>query len=298
MLRELLATEIELRGRAGDPIAVTDLQARFPDQADWIASLVADGSGLQTPLHPASLPPSIPPRERLGPYRLLREVGRGGMGVVYEAVHDAPAAGCPEGAPAQPLSAAGAGSVPARGPGSSANWNIRAIVTVYEVGFDGLHYFAMPFIAGQSLDVILRTHPGRPLPAEEVAALGEQVAEVLAYAHRQGVIHRDIKPGNLLLGEQGEVWVTDFGLACSVLDTTTLTGSDQLIGTLRAYLPPEAFQGQWGPTSDIYSLGLTLYELLVGKPAFTGDNLSGDGKRLLPHTSRTAQPLPGHPSRT
>jgi serine/threonine protein kinase/WD40 repeat protein len=100
-----------------------------------------------------------------------------------------------------------------------------------------------------------------------VARLGAQVAEVLAYAHAHGVLHRDIKPANLLLDLQGTIWVTDFGLA-KAEGTNELTNPGDVVGTLR-YMAPERFQGKADPRSDVYSLGVTLYEMLTLKPAFT-----------------------------
>ena len=99
-----------------------------------------------------------------------------------------------------------------------------------------------------------------------VASVGAQVADALDYAHKQGINHRDIKPSNLLLDTQGTVWVTDFGLA-KVEDQKNLTQTGDLLGTLR-YIPPEAFEGKADARSDVYSLGLTLYEMLAFRPAF------------------------------
>jgi hypothetical protein len=102
--------------------------------------------------------------------------------------------------------------------------------------------------------------------ARSVARIAVQVAEALAYAHSQGVLHRDIKPSNLLLDTRGTVWVTDFGLArLEGLDELTHTGD--VVGTLR-YLAPERFNGRSDPRGDIYSLGLTVYEMLTLRPAF------------------------------
>jgi WD40 repeat protein/tetratricopeptide (TPR) repeat protein len=101
---------------------------------------------------------------------------------------------------------------------------------------------------------------------QSVASIGVQVAEALEYAHKQGVLHRDIKPSNLLLDTQGTVWVTDFGLA-KADDQQNLTHTGDILGTLR-YMPPEAFEGKSEARSDVYSLGLTLYEMLALRPAF------------------------------
>jgi serine/threonine protein kinase len=103
-----------------------------------------------------------------------------------------------------------------------------------------------------------------------VARIGVQVAEALAYAHRQGVLHRDIKPSNLLLDQQGTVWVADFGLAkAEGADELTQTGD--IVGTIR-FMAPERFEGRSLPQSDVYGLGVTLYELLTLRPAFDDTN--------------------------
>ncbi len=101
---------------------------------------------------------------------------------------------------------------------------------------------------------------------QSVARIGVQVADALEYAHRQGIVHRDIKPSNLLLDTHGTVWVTDFGLA-KADDQEDLTHTGDVLGTLR-YMPPEAFEGRTDARGDVYSLGLTLYELLCLRPAF------------------------------
>src|SRR5262249_21889894 len=101
---------------------------------------------------------------------------------------------------------------------------------------------------------------------QSVARIGMQVAGALQYAHEQGILHRDIKPANLLLDLRGTVWVTDFGLAKGT-DLDNLTRPDDVLGTLR-YMPPEAFDGKSDRRSDVYSLGLTLYEMLALTPAF------------------------------
>ncbi len=121
----------------------------------------------------------------------------------------------------------------------------------------------------------------------QVATLGVQAAEALDYAHERGVIHRDIKPANLLLDGRGNLWITDFGLAKAGAGELTRTGD--VVGTLR-YLAPERFRGQSSPASDIYSLGLTLYELLTLRPAFT----ETDQDRLVPQVLEAEPPRPRH----
>ena len=107
---------------------------------------------------------------------------------------------------------------------------------------------------------------GRPY-WQGVARVGVQVADALDYAHSQGVVHRDVKPSNLLLDGEGVVWVTDFGLAKGMADLNDLTASGEFLGTLR-YSPPERFSGHSDARGDVYGLGLTLYELLTLQPAF------------------------------
>jgi len=116
-----------------------------------------------------------------------------------------------------------------------------------------------------------------------VARIGAQVADALEYAHKQGIIHRDIKPSNLLLDARGTVWVTDFGLA-KANDQQNLTHTGDILGTFR-YMPPEAFEGKTDHRGDVYSLGLTLYELLALRPAF-GER---DRGRLI-HQVTTEEP--------
>ncbi len=209
---------------------------------------------------------SLPIRERLGEYRLLREIGRGGMGIIYEAVHE-------------PLGRQVALKVLSpqatldpryvrrfeREAKAAARLHHTNIVPVFGVGAcDGVQFYLMQFIRGRSLDQVLRD--SGPRPPEEVARLGRQAAEALAYAHTQSVLHRDIKPSNLLVDEQGTLWVTDFGLA-KLEDETALTRSGDMMGTLR-YLAPERLDGPGDARSDVHALGLTLYELLCGRPAF------------------------------
>ena len=113
-----------------------------------------------------------------------------------------------------------------------------------------------------------------------------QAAEALAYAHQQGILHRDVKPSNLLLDTQGTIWVTDFGLA-KAEDSEELTAAGDIVGTVR-YMAPERFRGHADPRSDVYALGLTLYEMLTLRPAFE----SSDRARLIDRITRETPPAP------
>ena len=120
-------------------------------------------------------------------------------------------------------------------------------------------------LPGASADSLARSDPDRTF-FRSVARIGLQVAEALEYANRQGVLHRDVKPSNLLLDPKGNVWVADFGLA-KAADAEDLTHSGDIVGTVR-YMAPERFAGTCDARSDVYALGLTLYELLALRPAF------------------------------
>ncbi len=209
--------------------------------------------------------------EQLGDYRILREIGRGGMGIVYEA--EQVSLGRRVALKVLPRHALlNPGSIERfhREARSAARLHHTHIVPIFGVGeADGLHYFVMQLIPGTSLDAVLRggDEAVGSLTLRRVAGLGIEVAVALAFAHAQGVVHRDIKPSNLLLDPDGRIWVTDFGLAKEVSNSDDLTNPGCLVGTLR-YLPPECFEGPADARGDIYSLGLTLYEMLTLRQAF------------------------------
>ena len=141
------------------------------------------------------------------------------------------------------------------------------------------------------LEAVWRGRPGQLAPLlagplrcgvgrwETVARIGGQAAHALHYAHAQGTLHCDIKPANLLLDAHGIVWITDFGVAKAML-AETLTQTGDLAGTL-LYIAPERFQGQTDPRSDVYSLGLTLYELLALRPAFAAEHRQALIRQIL-----------------
>lgn len=316
----------------------TEFLASHPDIADSLSEYLdaldfvhVAGPKLDEPApngreeHPgssASIDLSIP----LGDFRILRELGRGGMGVVYEAeqlslgrriaLKVLPFAWTLDSRQLQRF------KNEAR---AAAHLHHSHIVPIYSVGCDrGVHFYAMQYIEGRTLAELIKelracAHPaaagGNPAsgPAGQaadshvadsrqarqkqklaetvaeaaalataystsspkffktVAEFGVQAAEALDHAHQYGIVHRDIKPGNLLLDVHGHLWVTDFGLAQLPSDTA-LTMTGDLLGTLR-YMSPEqalAKRGMVDHRTDIYSLGVTLHELLTLEPVYNG----------------------------
>jgi tetratricopeptide (TPR) repeat protein len=238
---------------------------------------------------PHSPPCDIRPNQQLGDYLLLRELGRGGMGVVFEAVQVS--LGRRVAIKVLPFSAAIDPKQVRRFQvevQAAAQLHHPHIVPVYSVGWEaGTHFYAMQLISGQPLAAIIAERQAlagmgpcdsigkavRPF-FREAARLGIQAAEALAHAHRLGIVHRDVKPSNLLVDDQGQLWVTDFGLARLQADSG-VTATGDLLGTLR-YMSPEQALAQRelvDHRSDQYSLGVTLYELITARPAFEGDDL-------------------------
>jgi serine/threonine protein kinase/Flp pilus assembly protein TadD len=351
---EELAEEFVERYRRGERPALAEYTDRYPQWADKIRALFpalvvmekvrpepGDSQGL------SSWGPVAPRLERLGDYRILREVGRGGMGVVYEAEQESLGRHV-----ALKVLAAQAVLDPGRlerfrrEARAAARLHHTNIVPVHGVGEEnGLHYYVMQFIQGQGLDQVLaevrrlrRQHHKvevNPTPATEVAQallsgqfglpgaaggpssgsgtavhlpgqaegstlsesgwqywhsiarIGIQVADAISHAVSQGILHRDIKPSNLLLDTRGCVWVTDFGLAKADSDPDNVTHSGDVVGTLR-YLAPERFAGQADVRSDVYALGLTLYELLTLRPAFE----ASDRHQLIAQVMHEQPPRP------
>lgn len=156
----------------------------------------------------------------------------------------------------------------ARAAGSLAHPNI---VTIYEAGEDhGRHFIAMEYLEGQTLRDVLDIE-GR-LPVERVVEIGTQVCEALSYAHSNGVIHRDIKPDNIQILPSGHIKITDFGIA-RIMEEPSLTADGQVFGT-PSYMSPEQVAGKpLDCRTDIFSLGITLLEMLTGQKPFTGDTV-------------------------
>ena len=258
----------------------------------------------------------------LGEFQIIREIGRGGMGVVYEA--EQLSLGRHVALKVLPATAS-------QDPRQRQRFQIEAqaaallhhdhIVPVFGIGFDeGSHYYAMQLIDGQPLTKVIEElveqsspqsragssaqtceltreagsvkaatprSPGHSSLDRErfrtMARLGLQAAQALEHAHEIGVIHRDIKPSNLLIDGRGKLWVADFGLARIAHEEFDLTHTGDLVGTLR-YMSPEQVRAERGgvdKATDVYSLGVTLYELLTLRPAFSASSRQELVQRIL-----------------
>ncbi len=155
---------------------------------------------------------------------------------------------------------------------AAANLNHPNIVGVFDWGeAEGTYFIVMEYVDGRSLSQILRADG--PLHPDRVADVGADVAAALGFAHRNGVVHRDVKPGNVLVDQNGQVKVADFGIARAITastdDNLTLVGT--VMGTATYFSPEQARGDPVDPRSDIYSLGCVLYELVVGRPPFSGE---------------------------
>ncbi len=208
--------------------------------------------------------------EQVGPYRILSEIGRGGMAVVYKA--EDPRLGryvALKFLPGNLTASAQAKDRLLSEARAASRLDHPNICTVYDIGEtdDGRLFLAMAYYEGQTL--AQRIDAG-PLPVEEAIAITIQVARALEHAHDAGVIHRDIKPSNIFLTARGEVKVLDFGLAKQGAHPLTEPGTR--LGTV-LYMSPEQAQGKdVDRRTDLWSLGATLYEMLAGRPPFSGEN--------------------------
>jgi eukaryotic-like serine/threonine-protein kinase len=341
----MLAAEYMERLRQGQYPSVSEFVARHPELAEGIRELfptIAVTERLKarqarSSEGRATLGPTRP--ERLGDFRLIREIGRGGMGVVFEAEQESLGRRVAvKVLPRQALLDEKHLKRFEREARIAANLHHTNIVEVFGVGEqDGFHYYVMQYIHGVGLDAMIPLlaklaglgsiqpqsaaasatmacsenttaeaavrqllggkaglrpdgHLDQPY-WQSVARIGLQAADALNYAHSQGTLHRDIKPANLLLDTQGTVWLADFGLA-KAAQSDDISLSNDVVGTLR-YMAPEQFRGNTDHRSDIYSLGLTLYEQLTLRPAYEETNHS----RLIQRITQGPPPAPGSANR-
>ena len=284
---DVLAEQFLAQVRSGEPVTPEGFAARHPEHGSELRDLCETLlmlEGMKRDRESSATGGKrlvVPNLERLGDYRIVREVGRGGMGVVFEAVQESldrrvalkvlPQASLLSGNQLERFR---------REAQTAARLHHTHIVPVFDSGeADGLHFYAMQFIDGEGLDAVVKalrkqeTSTGSAVRRERfrlAARLGADVADALHHAHEHGALHRDVKPANLLLDRDGHVWVTDFGLA-KALEQNGLTHTGDVLGTLQ-YMAPEQFDGHYDARSEVYALGATLYELASIRPAFFADS--------------------------
>ena len=229
-----------------------------------------------------------------GDYQIIEEIGRGGEGVVYRARQKS-------------LNRTVALKVIGLGKWSStphlkrfrheaeaaASLEHPQIVPIYEIGErDGSCYFSMKFVEGGRLDEVAQTEP---MSARRAAELLVKIARTVQFAHEHGILHRDIKPGNILLDKNGEPHLTDFGLARLIEQESTITNSFDVLGT-PSYMAPEQAAGhtkELTAAADVYSLGAVFYQMLTGEPPFAGGTTYETIRLVLetePRNPRTRSP--------
>lgn len=303
--------------RSGNKPSIDELVARYPDQAETVRRkcrlmLFMENVISASAVHPETAE-TAPQLVSLNDYRILRLAGRGGMGFVYEAIQP----GFSRRVAVKVLAQSAAQSTRTRrrfALEAEAASRLRHpnIVPVFDYGTDqNYQYLVMPFIDGCNLDqLIRRTLPEREstetqLPPEcitaastweGIAILGAQAANGLHHAHTLGMIHRDVKPANLLMDRTGTLFVTDFGLARIRDEDSCLSRTGDTIGTPR-YMSPEAIRGFADERSDIFGLGVTLYELVTRQLAFDYRQEKKTGSRKgLPELTEISEINPDVPA--
>lgn len=290
-LRATVEAAMRQRREKAIPVRTTDVVAERPiaDPAGAPAGTPPPAAAVPAPSHP--LPAPLPAGDagqtaygRIGRYEIVELIGRGGMGEVFRCRD--PLLGRPVAVKVMRLTtdrpertaellarfqreAAAAGALSHPG-----------IVAVHDLGRDhalGLWYIVLELVDGRSLDRILEER--HRLPPEEAVPLAFQVADALAFAHARGIVHRDVKPGNILVRKDGTTKLLDFGIAA--VQGSDLTLRDQILGS-PAYMAPERIRGRpSGPAADQFSLGVVLYELLAGANPFDDETPEGKMVRVL-----------------
>lgn len=265
-------------------------------RADFDAAIAAH-EAIQHALNETILVPDTAPEDRRPPqlpseYEIIRELGRGGMGVVYLASQESLGRDI---------------AVKVLRPGEItygplvrrfmdearhlARLRHPNIVSIHEVGeAEGEPYFTMDFINGEPLSAVIARGPLSPTQA---LVIFKQVAAAVQHAHRQGIVHRDLKPSNVLIDREGTVFVTDFGLARDISRSANVTQTGEVLGTPQ-YMSPEQARGQAsliGEGTDIHALGLLLFEMLSGEPAFASASPADVLVKLLKEEARPLRSL-------
>jgi len=265
---------------AGGPAARTPAPAPVPAPAasspsnEATRTIDVDPSASGQASRPPGSESGSPAPERVGPYRIVRELARGGMGVVYEARH------ADLGRPVALKLVLDHADAEERErfkleAKAAARLQHPGIVAIYDVGEDaeGRRFLAMELVEGESLSARIKRRG--PLPARDAAKLTQQLAKAIHYAHTREILHRDLKPGNVLIDREGTPRLTDFGLAKDLRRDERLTATGDVMGT-PAYMPPEQASGQLhriDRRTDLYGIGATLYHMLTGQAPFTGTAL-------------------------
>ncbi len=262
----------ELLSPSGEEAPPTQVTPPLPATDQATMRIAEAGAQATAPLTPRGTVarPKVPPR--LGPYILGAELGHGGMGYVFRARHEKLGTDC-----AVKVLIAGEHASSEliarfqREAGAVAKMGKHAnIVSVFDLGEEaGLAYYAMELVEGRSLRAEMKA---REIAPREAAAIAEKTARALHFAHEHGIIHRDMKPDNVIMREDGEPQVLDFGLARDAGSEQHLSVTGQIMGTL-AYMAPEQAAGRldaMDARTDVYALGGVLYELLTGAPPHPG----------------------------
>lgn len=264
-----LSEVIERHLLAQTPISISELSTQFDLPRSEVEDCVEALNALTGLIEPRAVIDKTP--ESLGPYKILEEIGRGGMGVVYRAIQ--PSLGREVAVKVLKRTRTVEGHSLERFQREAqiiARLNHPHIVTIHDIQeHKGLDYIVMDLIRGASLADYLEEKG--VLSLHQSAQLTLQIAEALSHAHQRSVLHRDVKPRNVIFNEQGQVLLTDFGLA-KMADSKArgITKTGYFMGTLQ-YAAPEQVLGCWKDTdarADVYALGTTLYHMLTGAPPF------------------------------